>query len=98
VVVDRSRASLDPRAKRGSWRLPAPPGPADIRVVLDHSAAEVFTAEGRVLTLRLYPVGGAPWRLRATTSGAAPVPYEVEAWDLRGLHIHDRRPEPERTS
>jgi beta-fructofuranosidase len=98
VVVDRSRASLDPRAKRGSWRLPAPPGPADIRVVLDHSAAEVFTSEGQVLTLRLYPVGGAPWRLRATTSGAAPVPYEVEAWDLRGVHIHDRRPEPEWTS
>jgi beta-fructofuranosidase len=98
VVVDRSRASLDPRAKGGSWRLPAHLGPVDIRVVLDHSVAEVFTAEGQALTLRLYPVGGATWRLQATASGAAPVPYAVEAWDLRALQVHDRRPEPERAS
>ncbi|UYQ60191.1 glycoside hydrolase family 32 protein [Streptomyces peucetius] len=97
VVVDRSRASLDPRAKQGSWRLPAPLGPAELRVVLDHSVAEVFTAEGQALTLRLYPVGGAPWRLQATAAGGTtPVAYEVEAWDLRGLRIVDKRPPSER--
>ncbi|MGX6739520.1 glycoside hydrolase family 32 protein [Streptomyces xantholiticus] len=98
VVVDRSHASLDPRARRGSWRLPAGTGPVDLRVVLDRSAAEVFTAEGQALTLRLYPVGGAPWRLQATATGSAPVPYTVEAWDLAGLQIHDKRPDTERTS
>ncbi|MGP4086564.1 glycoside hydrolase family 32 protein [Streptomyces sp. KR55] len=98
VVVDRSHASLDPRAKDGSWRLPAQAGPVDLRIVLDHSVVEVFTAEGQALALRLYPVGGAPWRLRATASGTTPAPYTVEAWDLAGLQIHDKRPEPERSS
>ncbi|MFP1624279.1 glycoside hydrolase family 32 protein [Streptomyces sp. 5K101] len=98
VVVDRSHASLDPRAKGGSWRLPAPAGPVDIRVVLDRSAAEVFTAEGQALTLRLYPAGRGPWRLQATAAGATPVPYAVEAWDLAGLRIHDRRPASEQAS
>ncbi|MFF8844235.1 glycoside hydrolase family 32 protein [Streptomyces sp. NPDC015127] len=98
VVVDRSHASLDPRAKGGCWRLPAEPGPVDLRVVLDHSAAEVFTAAGRALTVRLYPVGGVPWRLQATAADTAPVPYAVEAWDLAGLRIHDKRPASERAS
>ncbi|MEV4334003.1 glycoside hydrolase family 32 protein [Streptomyces sp. NPDC049597] len=93
VVVDRSHASLDPRAKGGSWRLPARPGPVDIRVVLDHSVAEVFTADGHALSLRFYPVGGAPWRLRATATGPDPAHYAVEAWDLAGVRIHDKQPE-----
>ncbi|MEV0173685.1 glycoside hydrolase family 32 protein [Streptomyces sp. NPDC050803] len=88
VIVDRSHASLDSRAKKGSWRLPAPEGPVDLRIVLDRSVVEVFTAEGQALTLRLYPVGGAPWHLRTTASA----PYAVEAWDLAGLQIHDKRP------
>ncbi|MBA2950437.1 glycoside hydrolase family 32 protein [Streptomyces sp. PSKA28] len=98
VVVDRTHASLDRRAKGGSWRLPAQAGPVDLRIVLDHSVAEMFTDEGQALTLRLYPVGDAPWRLQAVSAGTAPVPYAVEAWDLAGLPIHDKRPESERMS
>nr|WP_095877840.1 GH32 C-terminal domain-containing protein [Streptomyces sp. TLI_235] len=99
VVVDRRRASLDPRAKGGSWRLPAPQeGPVELRIVLDHSVAEVFTSAGESLTVRFYPVGDAPWRLRATAQGAgAAVPYAVEAWDLAGLAIKDKRPTAEDT-
>ncbi|OAH10184.1 glycoside hydrolase family 32 protein [Streptomyces jeddahensis] len=78
VVVDRSRASLDARAKRGAWRLPAGEGEAQLRVLLDHSVAEVFTAEGQALTLRFYPVGRAAWRLETTGQGS----YAVAAWDL----------------
>jgi len=83
VVVDRSRASLDSRAKGGSWRLRAEQdGPVELRVLLDHSVAEVFTAAGQALTLRFYPVGGSPWRLLASAEDPAPVPYAVTAWDL----------------
>ncbi|MEV6207334.1 glycoside hydrolase family 32 protein [Kitasatospora sp. NPDC051914] len=83
VVVDRSRASLDPRAKGGSRRLPAEQdGPVELRVLLDHSVAEVFTAEGQALTMRFYPVGDRPWRLFATADGCDRAPYAVTAWDL----------------
>ncbi|MEV6104256.1 glycoside hydrolase family 32 protein [Streptomyces sp. NPDC051940] len=76
VVVDRTHASLDARAKRGAWRMPG--GSGELRVLLDHSVAEVFTVDGEALTVRFYPVGGDGWRIRTTGSGA----YEVEAWDL----------------
>lgn len=94
VVVDRSHASLDVRAKGGHWRLPAGEGPADVRIVLDHSVAELFTAAGQALTIRFYPVGAGPWRLQATAVDTGPVPYAVEAWDLTALEIQDKQPEP----
>ncbi|MEU5715893.1 glycoside hydrolase family 32 protein [Streptomyces sp. NPDC020403] len=79
VMVDRDRASHDPRAKNGRWRLPAPVGePARIRVLVDHSVCEVFTDEGRSLTVRFYPVGGSGWRLMATGADA----HAVDAWEL----------------
>jgi beta-fructofuranosidase len=89
VVVDRDHASLDARAKGGRARIPARQGPVELRIVLDHSVAEVFTADGQALTLRFYPVGGAGWQLHAT--GEAP--YSVDAWDLDPPEIKDlRRP------
>ncbi|HEY5832996.1 glycoside hydrolase family 32 protein [Streptomyces sp.] len=97
LVVDRDHASLDPRAKGGSWRLPVGEEAADLRVVLDHSVAEVFTAAGEALTIRFYPVGGSPWRLQATGDGSAAA-YTVHAWDLAALDIQDKRPEPELAS
>lgn len=94
VVVDRGLASRDPRAKSGSARLPvaARDGVVEVRVIVDHSVAEVFTGDGRALTMRFYPTGDVPWRLRATARGSAPVAYAVEAWDLAGLQIQDKRP------
>ncbi|MDT0309232.1 glycoside hydrolase family 32 protein [Streptomyces sp. DSM 44917] len=94
VVADRDRASLDPRAKGGAWRLPAGDGDgatARLRILLDHSVAEIFTEDGRALTLRCYPVGGAAWSAHAT-GGAA---WAVDAWDLDPPPVADLRPSPE---
>lgn len=55
VVVNRDHASLDSRAKRGSWRLPSEGSTATLRILLDHSVAEIFTASERALSLRFYP-------------------------------------------
>ncbi|MBT2443956.1 glycoside hydrolase family 32 protein [Streptomyces sp. ISL-36] len=82
VVVDRAHASADPRAKGGARRLPAEGRHATLRIVFDHSVAEVFTASGRSLTLRFYPLGEGPWRLQAGASGVPSAAYTVAAWDL----------------
>ncbi|WP_371580493.1 glycoside hydrolase family 32 protein [Streptomyces sp. NBC_01314] len=89
LVVDRDHASLDPRARGGSYRMPRPSGePVDLRVVVDHSIAEIFlTSTGQVLTLRFYPVGDGPWRLQARTAPGARLGFTVDAWELLPLEI-----------
>lgn len=89
LLVDRSRASLDARAKGGCWRLPTSAERADVRLFVDHSIVELFVPEGRALTLRFYPVGDGPWRLVATAA-ADHVSYAVAAWDLAPLDILDK--------
>ncbi|MBC2905954.1 glycoside hydrolase family 32 protein [Streptomyces sp. PSKA01] len=84
LLVDRDHASLDPRAKGGVWRLPPEGRTATLRILLDHSVAEIFTASGRALTARFYPVGDGPWRVRMEATGVSPATYTVEAWDLSG--------------
>ncbi|MGW0817289.1 glycoside hydrolase family 32 protein [Streptomyces viridiviolaceus] len=82
LVVDRDNASLDSRAKGGIWSLP-PEGPnATLWILLDHSVAEIFTASGRTLTVRFYPVGDGPWRVQMGATGVASAAYTVEGWDL----------------
>ncbi|MFJ5842902.1 glycoside hydrolase family 32 protein [Streptomyces shenzhenensis] len=82
LVVDRDHASLDPRAKRGSFRLPAEGHTATLRILLDHSVAEIFTATGRTLTVRFYPVGDGPWCVQVGATGVGLAAYTVGAWDL----------------
>ncbi|WAU82884.1 glycoside hydrolase family 32 protein [Streptomyces sp. Qhu-G9] len=91
LVVDRDHASLDPRARGGSYRMPCPlDGPLDLRVIVDHSIAEVFlTTTGQVLTLRFYPTGEGPWRLEARGGPDAHFGYEVDAWRLHPLVIKE---------
>ncbi|WP_442817142.1 glycoside hydrolase family 32 protein [Streptomyces sp. NBC_01334] len=91
LVVDRDHASLDTRARGGSYRMPCPVGrPVDVRVVVDHSIAEVFlTSTGQVLTLRFYPTGDGPWRLQARSAPNAHLGYAVDAWELRPLVIKE---------
>ncbi|MEU2282076.1 glycoside hydrolase family 32 protein [Streptomyces sp. NPDC013178] len=91
LVVDRDHASLDDRAHGGSYRMPCPTGrPVDLRLVVDHSVAEVFlTTTGQVLTLRFYPTGDAPWRLQARTAPDTRLGYTVDAWELSPLVIKE---------
>ncbi|QOV40864.1 glycoside hydrolase family 32 protein [Streptomyces ferrugineus] len=92
VVVDRDHASLDSRAKRGSWRLPSEGSTTTLRILLDHSVAEIFTAAGRTLTLRFYPVGDGPWRVQMGATGRAEAAYTVGAWDLTPPGQREGRP------
>ncbi|MDF3143443.1 GH32 C-terminal domain-containing protein [Streptomyces sp. T21Q-yed] len=82
---------MDTRARGGSYRMPCPVGrPVDVRVVVDHSIAEVFlTSTGQVLTLRFYPTGDGPWRLQARSAPNAHLGYAVDAWELRPLVIKE---------
>ncbi|MEU6251531.1 glycoside hydrolase family 32 protein [Streptomyces sp. NPDC047043] len=91
LVVDRDHASLDTRAHGGTYRMPCPAGqPVELRMVVDHSVAEVFvTATGQVLTLRFYPTGGGPWRLQARSAPDARLGYAVDAWELQPLVIKE---------
>ncbi|TQJ87948.1 glycoside hydrolase family 32 protein [Streptomyces sp. SLBN-31] len=91
LVVDRDHASSDGRAHRGSHRMPCPTGrPVDLRVVVDHSIAEVFlTTTGQVLTVRFYPTGDGPWRLQARTAPDTRLNYTVDAWHLLPLTVKE---------
>ncbi|MFH0243927.1 glycoside hydrolase family 32 protein [Streptomyces sp. HK10] len=96
LVVDRDHASLDGRAHGGSYRMPCPTGqPVDLRVIVDHSIAEVFlTSTGQALTLRFYPTGEGPWRLEARTAPGARLGHTVDAWELLPLVIGEPGSEP----
>ncbi|CAM5335901.1 hypothetical protein SGLAM104S_08290 [Streptomyces glaucescens] len=61
LVVDRTHASPDARARGGAYTAPCPTAkrpntPVELRVIVDRSIAEVYLAEEQVLTLRFYPV------------------------------------------
>ncbi|MFF3741185.1 glycoside hydrolase family 32 protein [Streptomyces sp. NPDC002566] len=99
LVVDRDHASRDDRARGGSHRMPCPTGrPVELRVVVDHSVAEVFlTSTGQVLTLRFYPTGDGPWRLQARSAPGARLGFAVEAWELLPLTVKEPSADDEQT-
>ncbi|GAB7002561.1 glycoside hydrolase family 32 protein [Nocardioides sp. AN3] len=90
VVIDRSSASRDPRAKGGTWRIASGAAPGDVvevRMVVDHSVVEVFLGTGEAATMRFYPVGAEPWRLSAVTCGEGEAQCTVSVWALVPLVI-----------
>lgn len=93
LVVDRSHASGDPRAQGGAWRIPAAARPGDfaeIRVIIDHSIAEVFLLDtGEALTVRFYPQPDTAWRLRAVATGQGSAHFDVWTWPLHPISIQD---------
>ncbi|MEF9908165.1 glycoside hydrolase family 32 protein [Streptomyces sp. P9-A2] len=93
LIVDRGHASLDARARGGSYTAPCPaatrPGtPVELRMIVDRSIAEVYLADEQVLTLRFYPLADGPWRLQARTTGAGRSDFAVEAWNLAPGGVH----------
>ncbi|WP_158839784.1 glycoside hydrolase family 32 protein [Saccharothrix deserti] len=104
LVVDRDNASLDPRALKGRYRIPlsgqrtadgstdgSADGSVDLRVIVDGSIVELFLDSGEALTLRCYPTGPVPWRLR--TFGAPD--HIVDAWELGTSGRRNRFRSPE---
>ncbi|MEU2225535.1 glycoside hydrolase family 32 protein [Streptomyces sp. NPDC018347] len=90
LVADRGRASLDPRAQGGAWRIPRAAAPGErieVSVIVDHSVATVFLGDGRTLTLRFYPTGRAPWRLLAMAAGDGEATVEADVWRLGPLRL-----------
>ncbi|MFD7408153.1 glycoside hydrolase family 32 protein [Streptomyces sp. NPDC059866] len=86
LTVDRSHASPDARARGGSYAVPCPAAragtPVELRVIVDRSIAEIYLADGQVLTLRFYPLADGPWRMQARTTGTGRSDFTVEAWNL----------------
>jgi beta-fructofuranosidase len=80
LVVDRDHASLDPRAHMGRYRIPlsGQRRSVDFRVIVDGSIVEVFLDSGESLTVRCYPTGPTPWRLRAFGEPE----HIVDVWEL----------------
>lgn len=90
LIVDRDHASLDQRARGGAYRIPGlVDEPCDLRIIVDHSIAEVFTATGEALTIRFYPSGATPWRLQAFAAPGARLNYTVDAWEMDRLVIKE---------
>ncbi len=84
LALDRSRSSLDPEVdaspRAGSVPVDAE-GRIDVRILVDHSALEVF-AGGVPLSARLYPTR--PDALGIRLSGDE-VPVQLSAWSMRSV-------------
>jgi beta-fructofuranosidase len=86
IIIDRARASQDPRAHGGSITV----GPVDglfasgsveLAWFVDHSISELFVGGAVVATTRFFPTSAGPWQLRLTTSDVCGV--EARLWALR---------------
>lgn len=87
LTVSRDHASLDPRARAGTYTLPCPAAkvadtPVELRIIVDRSIVEIYLASGQTLALRFYPLGDPPWRLQAHTTANGCADFAVEAWEL----------------
>jgi beta-fructofuranosidase len=84
VTIDRSCASLDPRAHRGAVSFPEPlcgaGGRLTISAYIDGSIIELFTNSGRCATVRMYPTAPPPWRLEVLGSN---VDDHINCWSLQ---------------
>ena len=81
VDVDATAASADARAAGTRFAFDEPGDPGDeisVRLFVDGSVAELFTASGRVATFRLYPLAPPPWAVRYDGAGS------LTGWPLHG--------------
>lgn len=90
LIVDRDHASLDQRARGGTYRIPhLADEPVDLRIIVDHSIVELFTSTGETLTVRFYPSGANTWSLQAFAMPGARLHYAVDAWEMNPLVIKE---------
>ncbi|MGX1671182.1 GH32 C-terminal domain-containing protein [Streptomyces sp. NPDC055400] len=87
MKVDRGHASADTRAYVGAYRMPLPElvpgGEIELRIILDHSIAEIFSGAGEALTIRFYPAECDTWTLVSRGIATDEVDVTVEAHALR---------------
>jgi beta-fructofuranosidase len=87
LTLDRSRSSADARVDHTPRSGPVPIGPDGeiaVRLLVDHSALEVF-ANGRALTARVYPTRDDARQVHArVTRGAAKLDVAT-VWQMHGI-------------
>lgn len=88
ATIDRSCASLDPRAHRGSVSFAEPlcatGASLTITAYFDGSIVELFTNSGRCATVRMYPTSPPPWGLELLGTTADD---RIECWSLGTANI-----------
>ena len=84
LVVDRSAASEDPRARSDEQRMPVPPydEPLALRVFLDGSAVEIFANERHCLTSRVYPTRADSTGISFAASDGRAAVEDLSVWEL----------------
>lgn len=93
VTLDRSRSSLDPTVDATPRSGPFPvgdDGSVDLRVVVDHSALEVFV-NGRALTARIYPTREDALRMSLRAVAGDAELRGATAWAVRDSWSGPRR-------
>jgi beta-fructofuranosidase len=86
LVVDRSAASEDPRARDDNQRMKVTPydEPLTLRVFLDGSTVEIFANERHCLTSRVYPTRADSTGLSFAAAGGRAAVNDVFVWELGG--------------
>jgi beta-fructofuranosidase len=83
VVLDRAAGELRLGALHGPLPI-GPDGVVELRVLVDHSALEVF-ANGRALTARTYPARPDATGVTIAASGAPARLARLDAWTMTGI-------------
>ena len=84
VVVDRTRASQDPRATSDTQAMGVTPydSPLSLRLFVDGSVVEVFANERHCLTSRVYPTRADATGLSLAADGGDATVASLDVWEL----------------
>lgn len=88
LVVDRSRASLDPEVARSAHSAPLLLGqgePLRLRLFLDHSLLEVFANDRAVITTRIYPAHVDSNGIGLFAEGQSAWLTALDLWQMRAI-------------
>jgi beta-fructofuranosidase len=88
ITVDCSRSSLDPNVDHQIISAPLSPdqrGRVCFRVFLDRSVLEVFLADQRCVTQRLYPTREDSFGLRFGVTNGSAIVHRLSVWKLDSI-------------